>query len=255
MTDRNHDLEKLDRIVDGIRRADLDDAAVQSASERVWQRITAGQEHQVHGCADYQRLIPDLVAGRLSEARALLVSDHTRECVACRRALLAERSGSSAAVEETPVPARRSLPRWIKLAAAAVLALGLGSAGLVAVGNSLADRRLTATVDSADGSIQRVERTRTEELAKGDTVGSRELLRTSRDSGAQLVLADGSMVEIAPRSELELHGAMSGSTIRLRRGNIIVHAADQGAGHLYVATDDCLVAVRGTVFAVDHGLK
>lgn len=255
MNDRNHDAEKLDKVIDGIRRADLDDQTVASATERVWQRIATGVERPITGCGDYQRLIPDLVGGRLSEARALLVSDHTRECVACRRALLEARSGQPAAARPHVAATRRTVPRWARLAAAAAVAIGFGLVGFVALGNFVIDERLTATVDSADGTIQRVERIRTEELANGDAVGSGQLLRTSRDSGAQLVLADGSLVEIAPRSELELHGALRGTTVRLRRGNIIVHAADQGEGRLYVATDDCLVAVRGTIFAVDHGLK
>jgi hypothetical protein len=92
-------------------------------------------------------------------------------------------------------------------------------------------------------------------LEKGDTVRARELLRASGASGAQLLLADGSRVEVAARSELELRGGLRGTTVRLRRGNLIVHAADQGSGRLYVDTPECLIAVRGTVFAVDHGIK
>ena len=86
-------------------------------------------------------------------------------------------------------------------------------------------------------------------------ISSRQLLRSPKDNGAEIVLADGSVVEIAPRSELDLVGSRRGTTVRLRRGNIIVRAAEQHGGRLFVATDDCRVAVKGTVFAVDHGFK
>ncbi len=254
MTDHDRHLETLDLATEAIRSDRLDEAAVAAAAERVWQRISTGLEHPIAGCADYQLLIPELVAGRLTPGRALLVEDHTRQCVACRRALLAERGGASA-VPAAPIrPSRRTAPRWARIAAAAILAVGLTAAAVPTIGNLAADHRLTATVDVGDG-IQRVAADRTEPLAPGSVVRSRELLRTARDASAQLLLADGSLIEIAPRSELELRGGLRGTTIRLRRGNIIVDAADQGSGRLFVATADCQVAVRGTIFAVDHGLK
>ena len=36
---------------------------------------------------------------------------------------------------------------------------------------------------------------------------------------------------------------------------MIVHASPQGSGRLYVRTAECEVAVKGTIFAVNHGLK
>jgi hypothetical protein len=74
-------------------------------------------------------------------------------------------------------------------------------------------------------------------------------------SDALLRLDDGSRIEIGPRSEVELRGSLRGTVIHLERGQIIVHAATQTNGRLFVSTDDCRVAVKGTIFAVDHGLK
>jgi ferric-dicitrate binding protein FerR (iron transport regulator) len=255
MSDHRHDLDQLDNVVAGIRRAELDGRTAAAATDRVWQRIASGLERPIQGCGDYQRLIPELVAGRLAEARALLVTDHTRECLACRRALLEARSGRPAAVDPPAAAARRHPPRRTWIAAAALVALGLGLAGMAVIGNLVADRRLTATLDSAEGSLQLVEPMRSAALSPGDELRSGELLRASDGAGAQLLLADGSRVEVAPRGELALHAGLRGTTIELRRGNIIVHAADQGRGRLYVDTPDCLIAVRGTVFAVDHGMR
>jgi hypothetical protein len=80
-------------------------------------------------------------------------------------------------------------------------------------------------------------------------------VRTTRHDGAFLRLDDGSVIEMAPRSELQLRGSRTGTTVALERGNIIVHAADQGRDRLAVRTAECEVAVKGTIFAVNHGLK
>jgi uncharacterized protein (TIGR03435 family) len=56
-------------------------------------------------------------------------------------------------------------------------------------------------------------------------------------------------------SELSLERADDGVRIRLNRGGIIVNAADQRGGHLYVQTKDVTVSVVGTVFLVNAETK
>ena len=92
----------------------------------------------------------------------------------------------------------------------------------------------------ADGKVHR----------KGGTV------RSNGDGGAVLALTDGSRVEMRSESELSLERANDGLRIRLIRGGIIVDAAPQRTGHLYVHTKEVTVSVVGTVFLVnadEHG--
>jgi uncharacterized protein (TIGR03435 family) len=69
--------------------------------------------------------------------------------------------------------------------------------------------------------------------------------------GAVLALGDGSRVEMRSQSELSFERADDGLRIRLNRGGIIVNAAEQRTGHLYVETRDVTVSVVGTVFLVN----
>ena len=91
--------------------------------------------------------------------------------------------------------------------------------------------------------------------APGDEIRARQVVRTAEGSGAFIRLADGSVVEMAERSELQLRASRRGTTVDLDHGNIVVHAAEQHGGRLFVDTNDCRVAVKGTVFSVNHGLK
>lgn len=258
MTDHTHDADDiLDRAAADIASKRLDAESANRITDRVWQKISAARAGQapLRSCDDYQREIPAFVAGSLSEARALLVGDHTRGCITCRRVLMAER-GELREAGPTRVAARR-LPTTrvlLRIAAAAVLIL-TGVASFHLIGNSIADRRLRATVASVDGSLQLVSADGTTDLDPGRGLLARQVLRTAKDSGAMIRLADGSLVEMNERSEIELRASRRGTTIDLQRGNIIVHAADQRGGRLYVATADCQVAVKGTIFSVNHGLK
>lgn len=89
-----------------------------------------------------------------------------------------------------------------------------------------------------------------------DIEGSRrvnfdEVVYSNDVAQGTLVLADGSRVEMRSKSELLLERAGDGVRIRLNKGGIIVSAAKQRNGHLYVQTSDVTVSVIGTVFLVN----
>lgn len=254
-TTKNDDA--LDRIASDIRSEKIDDVSERLATERVWAQISGGlAEHRpLASCDDFQAEIPAYVAGSLSEARALLVGDHTRECVPCRRALMDHRSGEIDSVKQPTLSSRKRMPvTWLRVAAAALVILsGFGAVRLV--GFLSADSKLRASVEAVDGSLQIVEEHTGLALAAGDVIRARQTVRTANGSGALIRLTDGSVIEMDERSELQLRASQRGTTIDLNRGNIVVHAAKQHEGRLFVDTNDCRVAVKGTVFTVNHGLK
>ena len=92
-------------------------------------------------------------------------------------------------------------------------------------------------------------------LKSGEKINRGERLRTAKGSTAVVKLADGSLIEMAERSEFSLSDNPDGTTINLNQGNVIVQAAKQKNKHLYVKTNDALVSVVGTIFSVNNGTK
>jgi uncharacterized protein (TIGR03435 family) len=90
-----------------------------------------------------------------------------------------------------------------------------------------------------------------EDVAGSLNIGFGEVVRSSDNTAQRLVLADGSRIEMRSKSELWLERAEDGVRIQLRNGGIIVTAAKQRTGHLYVQTKDVTVSVVGTVFLVN----
>src|ERR671918_89454 len=107
--------EILDKVTAEIRNEKVDPAVVSAAADRVWARVSAAAGEtefqmpaieRIEGCADFQSLIPAYLAGKLSEARSLLLVDHTHECIPCRKAMKEARSRRSASIRPA-VKARR----------------------------------------------------------------------------------------------------------------------------------------------------
>jgi uncharacterized protein (TIGR03435 family) len=87
-------------------------------------------------------------------------------------------------------------------------------------------------------------------LQTGEKIGAGEMVSANGDASTVLELADGSRVEMRAGSELFIERADDGIRLHLNRGAVIVNAAKQRNGHLYVHARDITVSVVGTVFFV-----
>lgn len=291
-----HNKQNLDAIIDdttrGIRDERIDETMIDQSATRVWARIsgqladeaslsadsnlghlnTMNSNHtaeHIDGCADFQALIPAYLDKKLSTARTLLLEDHTNECIPCRRALKAQRTGATAPFvirqpAARPKQEQKSAlmnvwrkPNVARWSIAAALVVCLGFAGLfVSERFDWSGRTLAATLENTNGTVFVVSDAReSRQLAPGDQLQKGEHVRTAKDSNAVLRLADGSTVEMRERSEFSVTENRRGVTLNLERGDVIVEAAKQDRGRLYVQTPDSLVSVKGTIFAVESGTK
>lgn len=256
----------LDETLHNMSNEPLETRAIDEAASRVWSRIAADHNpasvmtpaaERISSCADFQSLIPSYLRRDLSPARTLLLEDHTQECIPCRKSLKEARTGRAAATRATlarPRAAQTNFTAWRwAVAASVVLAVVVGAmfySKIMPSGGALA-----ATVESTSGALYKVTDAGTLAMAVGEEIGKGVHIRTAKDSGAVVRLADGSRVEMRERSEFSVSENGQGLTLHLDRGDVIVEAAKQGAKHLYVATPDSLVSVKGTIFAVGSGTK
>lgn len=251
---------RLEQAVAELRSEHPDPETIQTAGERVWQRLAAEMQNgnvpqldSIRGCGDVKALLIQYQSGKLSPARALLVRDHLQECPACR--LEAEKGRDSAGI--LPWKQELSTPRpqhfkWLAVAAATVIV----AAGAYLIENQLAvPGGSRAKVESVNGSLYLVSQTGETALQPGQEIDEGQRVRTANGSRAMLRLRDGSLVEVNEHAEFSVAMRRHDTTINLDRGDIIVQAAKRHSGHLYVAAQDCLVAVTGTLFAVNSGIK
>jgi hypothetical protein len=263
----NNDFENiLDKTTAAIREEAVDPSIVNAAADRVWARVSAeAADHigesvvaeRIESCADFQSLIPAYLRNELSEARTLLLVDHTHECIPCRRALKDAKTKETAPVRAATVPRRYSVqPVVLRWGLAAALVLGFGLLVLPLIQRySPFGGQLEATVQAADGQVYQIADTGSVPLVAGQKLTRGERIRTAKDAHAFVRLGDGSVVEMKDRSEFYLTQNGQGMTIHLDRGAILVEAAKQGKQHLFVQTPDSLVSVTGTVFSVNSGTK
>ena len=257
--------EILDKVTAEIRNEKIDPAVVSAAADRVWARVSAASgetefempsvEH-IEGCSDFQSLIPAYLAGKLSEARSLLLVDHTHECIPCRKAMKEARARRSV-VTKAPVKAKPSSlqPVVMRWGIAAALVIGFGLLAVPFIQRYWPYGEFDATVQAAEGQVFQVADTQTAAVTTGAKLQKGERVRTAKDAHAVVRLGDGSLIEMKERSELYLTKNGQGTTIHLDRGSIVVEAAKQKDGKLFVESGDSLVSVTGTIFSVNNGTK
>ncbi|HEY6122571.1 MAG TPA: FecR domain-containing protein [Pyrinomonadaceae bacterium] len=264
----NNELDSiLNKAISQIAEESIDHASMNTALDRVWTRISAEatgdlqiaapRVDRIESCADFQSLIPAFLNGNLTEARSLLLEDHTHECIPCRKALKQARS-----VQTVPEPRVTKKHRFniqpvvLRWGIAAALVIGFGLLALPFIQRySPFGGQFEATVQAADGQVYQIADTRSVPVSAGEKLNRNERLRTAKDAHAFVRLGDGSTIELKERSEFYLTKDLRGTTIHLDRGSIVVEAAKQKTEHLFVDTRDSLVSVTGTVFSVNSGTK
>ena len=255
----NDPKEALDQALSALRAERPEGETMHAAEERVWQRVSqelsssASRIESSRGCEDVLALLPEYRAGRLAPARALLVESHLHDCASCRGQAEDTARGILLPWKQELPQVRNTGFRWVAVAAAIVL---VGITGYFLQGRFFSGPQgMRARVESLNGVLFRVGVNGDQPLKVGDEIAEGERARAGGGAHAMLRLRDGSMVEMNERSEFAVSMGRKDTTIQLARGNIIVQAAKRSSGHLYVNAQDCRVAVTGTVFSVNAGMK
>jgi FecR protein/Putative zinc-finger len=250
-----HKDNNLDQAIEAMRADEPSSEELRGAAGRLFQKLTnedlTDQPEVIKGCEDVRRLLPALKAGQLPNARALVVEAHLRECMGCRSSMDARAS----AANWVPTSVATPTDSWNRLWVAAAAAVVVIAAFFIHNAYFAVPAGARATVQSLDGSAFLVTDSGVQPIAAGAQLYQGNLLRTSAGAHAFLRLADNSIVEVRERSEFSLSARGKDASIDLDRGSVLVQAAKRSSGHLYVRTPDCRVAVAGTVFSVDSGLK
>jgi hypothetical protein len=263
MTQKDRKDLNLEDAIRAVREDAVEPAVLSTSAARVWQRLHTGLSgspvpavEKIRGCADVLALLPAYRQGSLATARALLVEEHLRDCLGCRAR--AQGSGAQDVAGWRQVRRVPEAPAWswaqLGVAAAVFVLLGLASF-LVHYEFFAVPPGSRATVQSVEGQLYRVSTGGDRLLAAGEELQEGERIRAGVGAHAFVRLTDGSMVEMNERAELSVSARRRSKTIKLERGNIIVEAARQRSGNLYVHTRDARVAVTGTIFSVNGGVR
>jgi len=230
----------LDRATYALRADVPDNDAITASATKSAQRLGIQMNPEVfsgaiRNCDDVRQLLDAYRAGTLSEARKLVVQAHLGECGLCLRNF--REGGVETAIDWARprvapreraafTPQRRPQAWGWALAFSCAL---LVTATFVYKAYWLIPPGVRAEVESIDGSAYLI--------------------------SAVLRLSDGSIVEVNQRSTLDVGARGRNTTVTLDEGALIVTAAHRTSGHLYVRTPDCRVAVTGTLFSVNSGIK
>jgi hypothetical protein len=255
----------LDRATHALQADVPDTEAIIASAAKTAQRLGIQTNHEVfsgaiRNCDDVRQLLNSYRAGTLSEALTLLVDAHLGECGLCLQHF---REGGEETVVDWARPrigsrkqvrSTRMHPHAWGWALALSCAL-LTTAILVYKAYWQVPPGVRAEVQSIDGSAYLISAPGNTRLAPGAKLLEGDRMRTAGDSRAVLRLSDGSVVEVNQRSTLDVSARGRNTTVALDEGALIVTAAHRTSGHLYVRTPDCRLAVTGTLFSVNSGIK
>jgi hypothetical protein len=257
---RQHQETLLKKAVQAIQSAEPNREQLSASAIRIANRLGIDDPAceaivAIENCSDVQHQLTSYRAGTLPSARSLVIEAHLRDCGECRRRF---RSGSGAAVLDWSAPQRTRFfvwhPRTLGWSLACSLALLVVSLFLYKAYWQVPPG-VRAEVQSIDGSAYRISGAGDRSLSPGDKIFEGEHLRTGGGAHAILRIADGSTIEVGERSLLGVGARGRGMTVTLDNGALIVQASKRTSGNLYVRTPDCRVAVTGTVFSVNSGIK
>jgi hypothetical protein len=245
--------------VQALQSAEPEAAQVTTSAMRVAARLGIEGMNEmkieaIENCDDVRRLLNSYRAGSLPEARSLLIEAHLRDCGACRQQFKSGGSNTVNWFQPRPTRAVAVRPRAFGWAIASALALMACSLFIYRAFWQIPPG-VRAEVQSIDGSAYRISDAGEQRLSAGATLAEGDRLRLSGGAHAMLRLADGSMIEANERSVLGVSARGRSMTVSIENGAVIVQAAKRSSGHLYVKTPDCRVAVTGTIFSVNAGIK
>jgi hypothetical protein len=256
----------LDRATHALQADVPDTKAITASATKAAQRLGIQINHEalsgaIRNCDDVRQLLDSYRARTLSEARTLLVQAHLGECGLCLRHF--REGGVETAVDwarPRVVSQERAASTPQRHAHAWGWALALSCALLTTAifvyrAYWQVPPGVRAEVQSIDGSAYLISAPGNTRLAPGTKLLEGDRMRTAGDSRVVLRLSDGSVVEVNQRSTLDVSARGRNTTVALDEGALIVTAAHRTSGHLYVRTPDCRLAVTGTLFSVNSGIK
>ncbi len=244
-----NDENELDMAVAAVKAQDPKPEQVAEAQQRVWAKLQAQTGAQpITACEGFQSQIPAFLSKDLSPAKTLLLEDHTKSCVACRKALWLARTPSV-----VQPPSIRQSPVWRQyLAAAAMFTVAISGGWYIYSELGFGGNPPRAVLASSEGRVYRLSGNKLVALVDGEELPQNDILRTGAGSRAMLRLGDGTLLEAGERSQLSLSGSREGTTVDLGSGNLLVQSNGRG-GPFYVSSNDGRASVKGATSVFTRG--
>src|SRR5215471_9595956 len=210
------------------------------------------------------RQLSTYIAGNASPEEIL----HCRECSECKAALARFREPLSTFLDAmnnlsarqhvphaidglAPTTVNRSPSRFlVAIAAVGAVAIAVGSSVLLKQSSPATTPVATSTLPPIPASPLAPPLESGLLRVSMEQIESGQAFLSEHRNDTTLILPDDSRVEMRSQTQLSFERSADGLRILLKNGSILVSAAKQRGGHLYVKTKEVTVSVVGTVFLV-----